>query len=136
MADGASMSAAVKQKCGEGFLGDIWYFAALSGDLKRGKLQRYEILGEPVLLGRNQAGEAYALRDICPHRAAPLSAGRLTKEADGAESVECPYHGWRYGTRDGVCTSIPSLVEGQEVDPGRIRVRAYPVAESQGLVFI
>src|SRR5204863_87421 len=54
----------------------------------------------------------------------------------GAETVECPYHGWRYGTRDGVCAAIPSLVDGQDVDPARIRVRAYPVVESQGLVFI
>src|SRR5690242_5026852 len=72
MADGASKSATMKQKFGEGFLADTWYFAALSGDLKRGKLQRYEILGEPVLLGRDNGGRVYALRDVCPHRAAPL----------------------------------------------------------------
>jgi phenylpropionate dioxygenase-like ring-hydroxylating dioxygenase large terminal subunit len=136
MADDAAKRTPIKQKFGEGFLADIWYFAALSSDLKPGALQRYEILGEPVLLGRNRAGEAYALRDICPHRAAPLSAGRLTREADGAESVECPYHGWRYRTGDGVCAAIPSLVEDQAVDPARIRVRRYPTAESQGLVFI
>ncbi|HET9159979.1 MAG TPA: aromatic ring-hydroxylating dioxygenase subunit alpha, partial [Caulobacteraceae bacterium] len=136
MADDAAKRAPIKQKFGEGFLADIWYFAALSSDLKTGALQRYEILGEPVLLGRNRSGEAYALRDICPHRAAPLSAGRLHREADGRESVECPYHGWRYGTADGVCTAIPSLVDGQDVDPSRIRVRRYPVQESQGLVFI
>lgn len=134
MADGASKSV-TRQKFGEGFLHDIWYFAALSGDLVPGKLQRFEILGEPVLLGRTRAGEVYALRDICPHRAAPLSAGRLVREADGAETVECPYHGWRYRT-SGVCAAIPSLVEGQDTDPARIRVRAYPVAESQGMVWI
>ena len=51
---------------GQGFVLDCWYFAALGQELKPGKLQRFEILGEPVLLGRTQAGEAYALRDICP----------------------------------------------------------------------
>jgi phenylpropionate dioxygenase-like ring-hydroxylating dioxygenase large terminal subunit len=136
MADDASKRAPAKQKFGEGFLGDIWYFAALASDLKPGALQRYEILGEPVLLGRDGAGKVYALRDVCPHRAAPLSAGRLQREADGSESVECPYHGWRYGTQTGVCQAIPSLVEGQDVDPSRIRVRRFPVAESQGMVFI
>jgi hypothetical protein len=34
-------------------------------------------LGEPVLIGRTKAGRLFALRDICPHRAAPLSAGRI-----------------------------------------------------------
>lgn len=132
MADGTQKSA---QKFGTGFLADIWYFAALAGDLKPGRLQRYELLGEPVLLGRARSGEVYALRDICPHRAAPLSAGKLTREKDGRETVECPYHGWRFET-GGACAAIPSLVADQALDVSKIRVRRYPVAESQGLVFV
>jgi phenylpropionate dioxygenase-like ring-hydroxylating dioxygenase large terminal subunit len=120
---------------GQGFLYDIWYFAALSSDLKPGRLQRYEILGQPVLLGRDRKGGVYALRDICPHRAAPLSAGRLVDDGHGREAVECPYHGWTFRT-DGACVKIPSLVEGQAMAVERIRVRRYPVAETQGLVFI
>jgi phenylpropionate dioxygenase-like ring-hydroxylating dioxygenase large terminal subunit len=118
-----------------GFLTDIWYFAALSSDLKRGRLARHEILGEPVLLGRTPSGAVVALRDICPHRAAPLSAGCFAREADGRETVECPYHGWRFDT-DGACAAIPSLVDGQAFDISRVRVRRYRAAESQGMVFI
>jgi phenylpropionate dioxygenase-like ring-hydroxylating dioxygenase large terminal subunit len=124
---------------GHGFLWDIWYFAALGAELKPGRLQRYEILGQPVLLGRDRTGAVYALRDICPHRAAPLSAGRMVRLDSGddhaREAVECPYHGWTFRT-DGVCAKIPSLVEGQAMAIERIRVRRYPVAETQGLVFI
>ena len=135
MPEGDARPARSETRFGEGFLHDIWYFAALSGDLKPGKLQRYEILGEPVLLGRTRAGEVYAVRDVCPHRAAPLSAGKLVRDPDGRETVECPYHGWRFGT-DGACTAIPSLVADQAMDVSRIRVRRYPVAESQGMVFL
>ncbi len=120
---------------GHGFLTDIWQFVALSGDLKPGKLARHELLGEPVLLGRSPTGQVFALRDICPHRAAPLSAGQFHREADGRETVACPYHGWRFGP-DGACAAIPSLVDAQAMDVSRIGVRAYPVAESQGLVFV
>ncbi len=130
MADGATKPGKTAPKFGTGYLYDIWYFAALASDLKPGKLQRYEILGEPVLLGRTHKGEVYALRDVCPHRAAPLSAGRL---ADGM--VECPYHGWKFRT-DGQCAAIPSLVDDQQMDVSKIRVRRYPAAESQGLVFV
>lgn len=135
MAEGEAKTSRSDIRFGQGFLTDIWYFAALSSELKTGRLARYEILGEPVMLGRAPSGEVFALKDICPHRAAPLSAGRFTLEPDGAASVECPYHGWRFGA-DGGCTAIPSLVEAQAMEVGRIRVRRYPVAESQGLVFV
>src|SRR5437764_15209890 len=100
MDDGAATTASkatakADTRFGQGFLTDIWYFAALSSDLKPGKLARQELLGEPVLLGRSPKGEVFALRDICPHRAAPLSAGRFHQEASGATTIECPYHGSR-----------------------------------------
>jgi phenylpropionate dioxygenase-like ring-hydroxylating dioxygenase large terminal subunit len=120
---------------GRGFLHGLWYVAELSSAVTAGKLKRHEIMGEPVLLGRNRAGEAFALRDICPHRAAPLSAGRLVGQG-AAEAVQCPYHGWTFRTRDGACSSVPSLVDGQALDIERIAVRRYPVQESQGLVWI
>jgi phenylpropionate dioxygenase-like ring-hydroxylating dioxygenase large terminal subunit len=135
MAEGDSKAAKAEAKFGQGFLTDIWYFACLASELRLGKLARYEILGEPVMLGRSPAGKLFALRDICPHRAAPLSAGRFHREASGAETVECPYHGWRFAA-DGGCAAIPSLVADQEFDVERIRVRRYAVAESQGLVFV
>ena len=121
---------------GRGFLHDLWYFVELGSALKSGALRRYDVLGEPVLLGRDRRGEVFALRDICPHRAAPLSAGRIVEGEGGASEVACPYHGWRFGARDGVCAAIPSLAEGQEMDASRIRVRRYPARESQGLVFV
>jgi phenylpropionate dioxygenase-like ring-hydroxylating dioxygenase large terminal subunit len=135
MAEGDSRAARSGTRFGQGFLTDIWYFAALSSELKPGALARYEILGEPVLLGRSAGGRLFALRDICPHRAAPLSAGRFRIEVSGAESVECPYHGWRFAA-DGVCAAIPSLVADQPMDVSRIRVRSYRVAECLGLVFV
>jgi len=120
---------------GHGFLTEIWYFAALSSEVKAGTLRRTLMLGGPVMLGRTRAGAVIALRDICPHRAAPLSAGRIAREADGEETVECPYHGWRFGA-DGRCRAIPSLTEDQAFDVDRVTVRSFPTAESQGMVFV
>jgi phenylpropionate dioxygenase-like ring-hydroxylating dioxygenase large terminal subunit len=116
-------------------LRDLWYFAATSREIARGAMFRREILGEPVLLGRDQEGRAFALRDICPHRAVPLSAGKIVS-TDGAQTVECPYHGWRFGAGDGVCKLIPSLVEGQAYEAERIRVRHFPTHEANGLVLV
>ena len=52
MADGETRTARSDGRFGHGFLTDIWYFAALSHELKPGKLARHEILGEPVLLAQ------------------------------------------------------------------------------------
>src|SRR3569833_3398496 len=108
----------------------LWNMPALSSSLKPGQMRREMLLGEPVLLGRMKDGAAFAIRDICPHRGVPLSAGKLMAD----NTVQCPYHGWRF-RKDGVCSAIPSLVEGQKQDPEKIRVRNYPVCEQDGLIW-
>ena len=117
------------------FLTDLWYVAALSSELKPGRMLRRELFGEPVLIGRTRGGEAFALRDICPHRAAPLSAGQLVEDGGGAE-VECPYHGWRFGAGDGVCRAIPSLASKSDANASAINVRRYPSREQHGVVWL
>ena len=88
------------------------------------------MLGEPVLIGRDRDGAAFALRDLCPHRAMPLSLGRF----DGRE-LECCYHGWRFAT-NGVCTAIPALVEEQKINLGRIAAPCYSVREVNGNIWV
>lgn len=113
------------------FLRNLWYMACLASEVKPGGLRRQMLLGEPVLVGRTRAGKAFAMRDICPHRGVPLSAGKVAAD----ETVECPYHGWRFRT-DGVCAAIPSLVEENEMDPTKIRVKPYPAQEQDGLIWV
>ncbi len=111
-------------------LRDVWYFALPGRSVKVGKMTAMTILGEPMLIGRDAAGAAFALRDICPHRGIPLSCGRF----DGSE-VECRYHGWRFDAT-GRCTAIPSLVSGQEFDISKIRVKPYLVREVEGNIWV
>lgn len=114
---------------------DIWYVAMTSDELKGGKLHKKKFLGEPIVMGRDGKGAPFALRDLCPHRAVPLSAGQMLDEPNGGTTVECPYHGWRFRP-DGGCAHIPSLVEGQAFDLEKIRVRKYALAEQDGLIWI
>lgn len=112
------------------WLRDIWYFALPSRQLRAGHMLHKTILGRPVLFGRTDSGEAFAFEDICPHRGIPLSHGRF----DGRE-VECCYHGWRFD-KAGICTAIPSLVEGQHFNLDRVKVRSFPLRESGGCLWI
>jgi phenylpropionate dioxygenase-like ring-hydroxylating dioxygenase large terminal subunit len=111
-------------------LREAWYYAVPSRRLRRGVTIPKVMLGEPLLIGRDRAGAAFALRDSCPHRGMPLSAGRF----DGHE-IECCYHGWRFDA-GGQCTSIPSLVPGTTFTPEHIRVRGYRVREVQGNIWV
>ncbi len=113
------------------YLRDLWYMAAHASGIKRGAMRRVMLLAEPVLIGRMKSGEAFALRDICPHRGVPLSAGKVMPEG----AVECPYHGWRFRA-DGQCSLIPSLVGGEAIKAESIRVRSYPVREQDGLIWV
>jgi phenylpropionate dioxygenase-like ring-hydroxylating dioxygenase large terminal subunit len=113
------------------FVEDIWYFAAFAPEVKAGKMRRVVIAGHPVNLGRTKDGKVFALRDICPHRAAPLSAGAIL-----GDTVECPYHGWKFGAHDGQCTEIPSMCSDQKDPAGGIKVRSYPVREQGSLIWL
>ncbi len=112
------------------FLRNIWYYAFPSAQLKPGKIVAKKLLNQPILFGRTSDGKAFALRDICPHRAVPLSCGRF----DG-QAVECGYHGWHFD-RTGKCTLIPSLTDDQDLNLDRFGVQSYPVQESQGNLWI
>ena len=104
---------------------DCWYAAAPSSDVGRG-LRAVRALGRPVVLFRTASGSAVALEDRCAHRAYPLSAGTLVGDA-----VRCGLCGFTYDA-GGQCVSVPS----QDNVPFGASVAAYPVQESDGLVWV
>jgi phenylpropionate dioxygenase-like ring-hydroxylating dioxygenase large terminal subunit len=108
---------------------DFWYMVCPSRDLKSGKMIGKRMLGQPILIGRDEKGEVFAIRDSCAHRGIPLSQGRF----DGRE-IECCYHGWRFDCK-GVCTNIPSLLPSQNFEVSRVKTQRYPVREVQGNIW-
>lgn len=116
-------------------LTDIWYFICPSSDVAKGKMARHIICDQPINLGRNVKGEVFAMRDVCPHRAAPLSNGRLVEEG-GKSCVECPYHGWRMNQDDGVCAKLPALSDTRRFPVEKVRVPIYLLHEEHGLIWI
>jgi phenylpropionate dioxygenase-like ring-hydroxylating dioxygenase large terminal subunit len=99
-----------------------WHPVAYQHELGRGPLA-VRLMDRPLVLFRGSEGVA-ALEDRCPHRNAPLSAGRV---ADGA--IECPYHGWRF---DGLGRC--QLVTGSR-QAAQASAKALPVRASAGLLW-
>ena len=82
---------------------EFWIPALSTPMLPADKPVGFTLYGDRLVFWRDAKGEPRCAPDICPHRSAPLSLGRVTNG-----DVECPYHGWRFGG-DGACTHIPTL---------------------------
>lgn len=107
------------------WLRNCWYQAGWSDEVTQTTPLTRTMLDQPLLLFRDAAGAARALLDRCPHRFAPLSAGRL---GDGV--VACGYHGLAFdGT--GACVRNPHGPVTRAM-----RTKAFPVLERHGIVWI
>ncbi len=120
----------MKTSTGE-LLYHLWYVAMHGSEIARGKTISKTLLGHQILLGRDNDGVVFALRDFCPHRGIPLRYGQF----DGKE-IECCYHGWKFNT-GGQCTAIPCLPEDDsKTDISRIKAYRYPCIEQNGLIWV
>lgn len=104
-----------------------WHPVALSTDIPEGALQRARLLEEDLVLWRT-GRQLMAWQDLCIHRGARLSMGRVVND-----QLLCAYHGWRYG-EDAKCALIPSNPD--RMIPAKARVKAYLVEERYGLVWV
>jgi phenylpropionate dioxygenase-like ring-hydroxylating dioxygenase large terminal subunit len=106
-----------------------WYVAEDSAAIANNARKRVRLCGLDFVIWRNSTGEAFCLSDVCIHRGASLGGGKVV---DG--SIECPYHGWRFGG-DGACNRIPSAGPDATI-PARARVDAYPLIERYGWIWV
>jgi phenylpropionate dioxygenase-like ring-hydroxylating dioxygenase large terminal subunit len=92
--------------------------------LQKGSPAHVRVGDEHVAVWRDQDGVPRALVDACPHRNAPLSLGKITKEG----RIACGYHGWNFdGAGIGNCPSQPSL---------KCKTNSFHVVEREGTLWI
>ena len=107
------------------FIRNSWYMVAWSHDVAD-KPVAITVLDDPLVVFRGGHGDVGILFDVCPHRAVPLSLGRVA-----GDYLVCPYHGIELDTA-GICRKNPH-VQGA---PERLKGRAYLVAEMYGMVWV
>jgi phenylpropionate dioxygenase-like ring-hydroxylating dioxygenase large terminal subunit len=86
---------------------------------------RVEVAGRAYVLFRDGSGKPAALVDRCPHRFAPLSAGKV--RPDGR--LACPYHGWNFDAQGRA--QIPSRSTLARCD-----IPSFQVVERSGCLWI
>jgi phthalate 4,5-dioxygenase len=90
--------------------------------------QAVKVLGEELVLFRDERGQFGLLGLHCPHRGTSLEYGDI--ECGG---IRCPYHGWLFDV-GGQCLEMPAEPEGSKF-PNKVRHLSYPVREQGGLLF-
>lgn len=106
-----------------------WQPAALSRELPPGGAPLpIRLLGEDLVLFRDEQGQIGLLGLHCSHRGADLSYGRLE---DGG--LRCIYHGWLYDLH-GRCLDQPGELP-TSVFKDKIQHPAYPCQEVAGITF-
>jgi hypothetical protein len=86
------------------------------------------VLGEDLVLFRNDDGTLGLIERRCAHRGADLSLGRLE---DGG--LRCYFHGWLFA-RTGNCLDTPAEPEDSALK-SKVHIRAYPARECNGIVW-
>jgi phenylpropionate dioxygenase-like ring-hydroxylating dioxygenase large terminal subunit len=105
-----------------------WHPVALEGDVPAAEPLGVRVLGERWVLAR-LGGRIVGLRDRCPHRLVPLSAGRIVDD-----ELECAYHGYRFDA-SGRTTAVPALAPETPIPP-KACVDTAQVTVKFGLVWI
>ncbi|MGB2923900.1 MAG: Rieske 2Fe-2S domain-containing protein [Limnothrix sp.] len=111
---------------------EAWYPVHFVQDLSKTEPTRFVLLEQPLVIWwQDKTQQWNVFRDVCPHRLAPLSEGRIV---DGC--LECPYHGWQF-SETGSCEKIPFQAETSRAENSpRAAVKTYPNRVEQGLLFV
>ena len=111
------------------YLRRYWMPVACTGELTEEKpIRAFRLMGENLVVYRDQSGRYGVVAEQCPHRKASLAFGRVD-----AEGIRCPYHGWKFD-RAGKCLEQPA----EPVDGGfkdKIKHTAYPAERLGGLIW-
>ena len=110
-----------------------WWPVALVNTLNENSPNAERVLNKDLVLWHD--GEGWrCMDDMCAHRFAPLSEGRVFQRKDETKCLSCSYHGWEFDSQ-GSCTRIP-----QALDPTKAaksaRVASYPIRIGAGIVWV
>lgn len=108
---------------------DMWYAVLQTAEVERGAIVARTRLGDELVFWRDSNDAMVVMRDVCPHRQAKLSPGKLV---DG--NIQCHFHGFQYD-RSGACRLVPA--NGRNGPKPRIfQCTTFPSREAHGFVWI
>lgn len=104
-----------------------WHPVAPVQELAATGMINVRLLGQELVIWRAD-GEIRAWQDLCIHRGARLSLGKVK-----GDTLACPYHGWVYNG-EGNCIHIPAHPD--QVPPAKARTKSYHAQICYDLVWV
>lgn len=104
-----------------------WFIVASASELTHDKPTPLYYFGRKMVGYRDSQGQAVVMDAVCPHMGAHLGYGGVIE----GDTIKCPFHHWEFGPT-GKCAKIPY----SKVIPPQAKVKAYPVHEVNGLIFL
>jgi phenylpropionate dioxygenase-like ring-hydroxylating dioxygenase large terminal subunit len=104
-----------------------WYVVAETKNIKKNEPYKIIVWNKPYVIWKMENGEFSALEDICPHRGASLSAGKLA-----VDRIICPYHGYEFNHAGNL-----TIVPGMCFQPSSYQNCArFPITERHGWIYL
>ncbi|MFI7316956.1 aromatic ring-hydroxylating dioxygenase subunit alpha [Streptomyces venezuelae] len=103
-----------------------------------GDYLRTDVLGEPVVITRDEDGILHALSRVCRHRFMDVLPPETTPEQGSLKRLTCPYHTWTYrlnGEYAGRLAGAP-LMNKVDFDRGACRLPRHRLEVWNGLIMI
>ena len=105
-----------------------WYAIAEASEVQRGKVLPLRRMGMELVAWRSKTGQIALMRDLCPHRGAALSGGKVIDDC-----IECPFHGFQYSA-DGRAQFIPANGRNAPI-PKAFQAQTIPFREEHGMIW-
>jgi choline monooxygenase len=115
----------------ERVFGRTWQLVGRTEQVRRpGDFFTCEVVGEPLVVTRDTAGQLHAFFNVCRHRAGEVAAGQGNRKA-----LQCSYHGWTYGL-DGRLLTTPEFDGVRCFERAEFGLRPVQVASWGPFVFV
>jgi phenylpropionate dioxygenase-like ring-hydroxylating dioxygenase large terminal subunit len=121
-----------------------WYPVALEADLSTSDPTPVQVLARRLVVWKTDTAARTPPRaarapphrwavfhDVCPHRGAALSEGRIDRTTG---NLQCGYHGWQFDAR-AACTAVPQAPDASAAASPLACARAVPARVDAGVLF-
>jgi Rieske 2Fe-2S family protein len=114
-----------------------WFCVGRTSDLGLAEPRRVavvDVVGESVLVTRDDAGELHAAYNVCRHRGSQLLPAEPGPEilTCAAGALRCPYHSWTYS----LAGDLLRAPHAEGIDPAAFALHPVGVGDWAGFVFV